>query len=93
MKGLLLLLALIMGVTQAISIYWIWHESQEQLIRVGLASAQNPSHSREELRKEEKETMGALYSYLRAGGLGLLNTWDGYQLVDATAGPFSAGTR
>jgi len=69
---LLLLLALIMGVTQAISIYWVWHESQEQLIEL-VKLAQNPSHSREELRKEEKETMEALFipTFVQ-GGLGLL---------------------
>lgn len=69
---LLLLLALIMGVTQAISIYWVWHESQEQLVEL-VKLARDPSHSRDELRKEEKETMEALFipTFVQ-GGLGLL---------------------
>lgn len=69
---LLLLLALIMGVTQAISIYWVWHESQEQLVEL-VKLARDPSHSRDELRKEEKETMEALFipTFVQ-GGMGLL---------------------
>lgn len=69
---LLLSLAIIMVVTEGISIYWVWHESQEQIVEL-VKLAQDPAYSREELRKEEKETMEALFipTFVQ-GGLGLL---------------------
>ena len=69
---LLCLLALIMLSTQAISVLWLWHESQEQIVEL-VKLAQDPAYSDEELREEERETIEALFiPTLLLGGLGLL---------------------
>ena len=69
---LLFMLALIMLITQAISVLWLWHESQEQIVEL-VKLAQDPAYSDEELRGEERETIEALFiPTLLLGGLGLL---------------------
>ena len=45
---LLFMLALIMLITQAISVLWLWHESQEQIVEL-VKLAQDPAYSDEEL--------------------------------------------
>lgn len=57
---LLLMLATILFVTQSISILWLWHESQEQVVEL-VKLAQEGGHSLGELQKEERETIEALF--------------------------------
>ena len=53
------ILALIIVVTQGISIFWVWHESREQVVQL-VRLAQDPDHSPGRLEAEERETMEAL---------------------------------
>ncbi len=56
---LMAILALILVLTQGITLFWIWHESREQLEQlVQLAQTSHPSRAR--LAAEERETMAAL---------------------------------
>lgn len=53
------ILALIIVATQGTSIFWVWHESREQVTEL-VQLAQDPRHSRAVLEEEERETLEAL---------------------------------
>lgn len=58
-RRLLVLLAMVMLLCQLVSIYWVWHESQEQVSEL-VKLALNPEHSLRELESEKRETISAL---------------------------------
>ena len=58
-KDFWVLLAMVMLLCQLVSIYWVWHESQEQVSEL-VKLALNPEHSLRELESEKRETISAL---------------------------------